>query len=135
MIAALPPASLWWAGLLAWTPLLIVACSTTPVRAGLTGWLQGIVAQGWALASVMHAMTKTGGASTITATLVGLVLDASEGARVGLVAWLTAHLLRKSWPITWVFPVALMSFEFAYPMVFPWTTPRMTLVIACAPFC
>jgi apolipoprotein N-acyltransferase len=122
MVAGIPPVSVWWLGLFAWVPLLVVAGSNSPRRAGILGWLQGALAQGCALAGAVPAMARTGGASTTVAILFGALLVAYEGARIGLVAFVTAHALRRSWPIGWAFPVVLVSVELTYPMIFPWTT-------------
>ena len=122
MILAVPPLNIWPLGLLAWTPLIVLAANRDSVRAGLVGWLQGILGQTYVLASVPGGLRNVGGASVAWSVALGVVLVVVDGGRYGAIAFLTAQALKKGWRPIFVFPSVLVTVEWLYPMFFPWTT-------------
>jgi apolipoprotein N-acyltransferase len=120
LASAVPPHDLWPFALCGWVPLALLAAEGNARRAALLGWLQGVVGEGFVLASVPSALHRAGGASLALSVALAALLVGFEGARFGVVAWLTARALRNGWPLLLAFPVSLVTAEFLYPMFFPW---------------
>jgi apolipoprotein N-acyltransferase len=122
MVASLPPVDAWGAGLVVWVPLALIASRGEPRRGAAIGWLQGALAQAATLASIPGALREAGGAPAGWSYALGALLTAYEGARFAGVGLLASRAVRNGWPLAAAFPLALVSTEWLYPMVFPWST-------------
>lgn len=65
------------------------------------------------------ALHRVGGASLALSWALSALLVGFEGARFGVVAYLTACAFSNGWLLLLAFPVSLVTAEFLYPMFFP----------------
>jgi apolipoprotein N-acyltransferase len=122
MTISAPPLNVWPLGIVAWVPLAIASATQTTFRAGLSGWVQGAMVHGCLLASVPVAVRTGGGMPPASSLAMALLLVLFEGARFGVTASVAAQATRNGWPLVLAFPASLVATEWAYPMIFPWTS-------------
>jgi apolipoprotein N-acyltransferase len=121
LVAACTPWDLWplaWVGVV---PLLwAVDHASTARRAGLVGWVAGVVANAGGFYWIIGLLQRFGQLPLALAVPLFLALSAYQGLLFALFGNALWRARRRGHPMVLVAPVAMVAFELAVPFIFPW---------------
>jgi apolipoprotein N-acyltransferase len=119
---AFPGIDIWPLGFVALIPLRLALVGQTPRRAFWLGWLSGLVMITLGFYWMVDMMRQFSGFSTPICALLLLIVNAFEGGRMGLFAWLFVRgeqRFRKHNGLVWL--SALVTSELVFPVLFFWS--------------
>ena len=118
---AFPGLDLWPFAFVALVPLRLALVGQSPRRALLLGWLQGFTLSVFGFYWIVGLLERFSGFSFATCLFFALVVNAFQGGRMGLFAWLFVRAEERGWPggVVWLFSLA--AAELAYPVLFWWS--------------
>jgi apolipoprotein N-acyltransferase len=119
---AFPGIDLWPLGFIALVPLRLALLGQTPKRAFWLGWLSGLVMITLGFYWMVDMMKQFSGFSAPICMLLLLIVNAFEGGRMGLFAWLFARGTQR-FPkhAGLLFLSALVTSELTFPVLFFWS--------------
>jgi apolipoprotein N-acyltransferase len=118
---AFPGLDLWPLAFVALVPLRIALSGQTPRRALLLGWLTGFTLSVFGFYWVVGLLERFSGFSWAACVFFALVVNAFQGGRMGLFAWLFVRAEQRGWPPGVVWLLAFAAAELAYPVLFWWS--------------
>lgn len=117
---AFPGMDLWPLGFVALVPLRLALLGQTPKRAFWLGWLSGLVMISLGFYWMVQMMEQFSGFPAPVCMLMLLVVNAFQGGRMGLFAWLFVRGERR-FPAGVVWLCALVTSELVFPVLFFWS--------------
>jgi len=122
MVMSVPTIDVWplmWVGLLPMVPVALGA--STPRRAFLYGWFNGIIAMTWAFFWMKGLLQRFGHMPGIEAIPIMMLLTTYQGLEFALWAWLVHRLARRrpDLPLAWAVPLPWIAIELLVPQIFP----------------
>jgi apolipoprotein N-acyltransferase len=119
---AFPGIDIWPLGFVALIPLRLALVGQTPKRAFWLGWLSGLVMITLGFYWMVDMMKQFSGFSAPICMLLLLIVNAFEGGRMGLFAWLFARGEQRFPKHTGLlFLSALVTSELTFPVLFFWS--------------
>ena len=117
---AFPGIDCWPLGFLALVPLRLALLGQTPRRAFWLGWLSGMVMINLGFYWMVEMLETFSGFSAPICMLMLLAVNAFQGGRMGLFAWLFARGQQR-FPAGVVWLCALLTSELVFPVLFFWS--------------
>jgi len=118
---AFPGSDIWPLAFVALVPLRLALVGQPPRRAFFLGWLQGFTLSVFGFYWIVGLLERFSGFSFVTCVCFALVVNAFQGGRMGLFAWLFVRAEERGWPPGVVWLCALATAELAYPVLFWWS--------------
>ncbi len=116
---AIPPRDQFWAGWIAFVPLLWAQRDVSAKKAFALGWVTGTLSNLGAFYWVYELMVTHSAMPAIGAVLATLFMGVQQGLREAIWLGLARRFQGGPWAQLLVFPTIYVAAEFLYPTVFP----------------